>query len=262
MAKVNSFLWAILVLYLVMSTRVFATEFFSDDFNGTTLNESKWMASVDPPRFRQYGGSDDPSGEWVTPDGNPSYGTVSVSDSRVSLWNNHSSVFPYVVSQNNPFPETGDFVLEFKMKYDSVNPQGTGFVVRYADSESPFTNPIFSVWQDSSTTDYLTAGLFGSIPWRPSSAWQGQISDTNDHVYMLKYISGEYTVLIDETEIIGPIANLMRPNQIWFGNPCWAWWTQESYATFNVDYITVAPEPATLFLLGFGSLALLRKRRV
>ena len=91
-----------------------ASVIFSDYFDGTAVDESKWMVSIAPPRFRQSTGPFDPEGSWVTPSGNPPYGTVSVSNLWISLWNGYSTVFPYVVSQINPFPETGDFILKFK----------------------------------------------------------------------------------------------------------------------------------------------------
>jgi hypothetical protein len=251
MAKLNSFLWTMFVLSLAATANIFATEVFLDNFDGTAVDESKWIVSTGPPRFRQDGPTSE-SGYWVTPSGNPPYGTVAVSNSWVSLWNGYSTVFPYVVSQINPFPETDAFILEFKMRYDSVNPHGTGFQVRYADSENPLANTIYYVWQGSGSN--LSIELLGS-------SWRGALSDTSEHIYRLEYVDGKYTALIDGAEIIGPTASSMKPNQIWFGNPVWAWWGSRYWTTFSVDYITVVPEPATVLLLGFGGLALRRRRR-
>lgn len=145
--------------------------YFLDYFDGTAVDTTKWQVSTGPPRFKQHAGPSDLTGFWTTPTGDPHYGIVSVSNSWVSLWNGYSTVFPYVMSQINPFPDTGNFVLEFMMRYDSVNVAGIGFVVRYADSENPLTNHIFSVWQDSSVVPYLTIQLLGAF-------WQGAVSDT------------------------------------------------------------------------------------
>ncbi|MFA5251954.1 MAG: PEP-CTERM sorting domain-containing protein [Phycisphaerae bacterium] len=35
-----------------------------------------------------------------------------------------------------------------------------------------------------------------------------------------------------------------------------------NFGVLSIDYVASVPEPATLFLLGLGSLALLKKRRV
>jgi hypothetical protein len=246
---------------LVSVTNVFAVEYFSDNFDGTAIDGSKWEALAAPPRFYQDAGNYNPSGYWTTPTGNPSYGSVSLNNSWVSLYSNNSTVYPYVESIINPFPQTGDFVLNLKMRFDRVTPYGTGFCVKYSDSDNPLTNSIFSIWQDSSTTTYLTAGLFGSVPHAPDFAWQGVSSDTSEHIYTLEYIGGNYSILIDGIQRIGPIANSMRPNQIWFGNPAWSWWTPPgNWTNFSIDYLTVTPEPATLLLLGLGSFVLRRRK--
>ena len=69
--------------------------------------------------------------------------------------------------------------------------------------------------------------------------WQGALSDTSEHIYTLKYTDGKYIALIDGNEIIGPITSSMRPNQIWFGNPIWAWWGWSYWTTLSVDYVRV-----------------------
>jgi hypothetical protein len=251
------------VLFLIKPADVFAADYFSDHFNGTTIDNSKWSASTSGPRFVQdYDGEGNPSGYWVTPSDNPPYGTISVNNSRISLVNDYSTVFPYVVSTTNPFPQTGDFILNLKMKYDSVQTSGTGFCVKYADSEDAFANSIFSVWQDSSSTGCLIAGLFGYTPYLTGWTWHGASDDTSEHIYTLKYINSQYSVYVDGTQMLGPVANLMRPNQIWFGNPVWVTWGEWDWTDFNIDYVTVTPEPATLLLLGLGAVILRRKRKV
>jgi len=232
--KMLILVWVVMltVVFEVVGMRSANAEMFYDRFDGAAIDESKWVVLTGPPRFHQYGGPFDPWGYWETPSGNPPYGTVSVNNSWCSLLNDYSAVFPYVVSKTNPFPEADNFTLEFRMKYDISNPHGTGFTVRYADSDNPLTNSIFSVWQDSSSTFYLTIDLFGI-------RWQGALSDTSEHIYTLKYTDGKYIALIDGNEIIGPITSSMRPNQIWFGNPIWAWWGWSYWTTLSVDYVRV-----------------------
>jgi hypothetical protein len=218
---------------------------FNDTFDGGAVDEGKWVVSKSLLRFHQYGGPSDPYGYWEVPSGSPSYGTVTVANSWVSLKNGSSTVFPYVETRSNPFPDKGNFALEFKMKYDSVNPHGTGFKVRRADSDNPLTNDLFSIWQDSSSTYNLSVGLLGQ-------GWRGMAYDTAAHVYRLEYRDGSYTLYIDGSKKIGPIASTIRPSQIWFGNPVWAWWGTYPWTTLSVDYVTVQKDDPPLPVANAG----------
>ncbi len=232
----NKFLKIVSVVIMIVFSRTgFALAgdssgvFFFDDFNGSTIDGSKWVASVNPPRFSQ----DDPSvasGNWTTPTGTPSYGTITVNNSLVSLVNGNSTVFPYVVSTSSPFPVTGDFSLEFKMKYDSVSVNGSGLQVHNSDFDNPLTNDVFAVWQD--WVHPLSIYLLGTL-------WQAAANDISNHIYTLSYIDSTYTVLLDGVKVLGPITSSVRPNQLWFGNPVWTWWGSSYWSTESIDYIKV-----------------------
>lgn len=230
---------------LATETMVYGS-LFVDHFDGASVDADKWVVSTDPPRI-------DYDGNWHTPSGDPSYGTVSLGDSWISLQNDSSTVFPYVMSKPSLFPEEGDFLLEFKMRYDTVNRHGAGFRVGYGDRTDPW-NHLFSVWDDATIGNYPVVELLGTN-------WQSEELDTSEHVYALEYASGEYTVLIDENPILGPVASEITPDWLWFGNPVWASWGSYPWTTLSLNYVVVTPEPTTLLLLGFGGLTLLRGRK-
>lgn len=235
-----------IIMLLTMSTGISnaAVTVFNDTFDGTAIDQGKWVLPGTL-RFHQYGGPSDPYGFWETPSGNPSYGTMAVNNSWVSLHNGNSTVFPYLTSRNNPFPDAGNFVMELKMKYDSNNPHGTGFRLRRADSDNPLASPIFTIWQDSSSTRYLSVSLLGY-------GWRGGLSDTSEHIYRLEYVDGSYSLFIDGSKKIGPVASSLRPNQIWFGNPVLAWWGSYYWTTLSVDYITIQKDDPPLPIANAG----------
>jgi hypothetical protein len=228
---VRLFLGMLLLLALSAGVGNAAITVFNDNFDGTAINQTKW-SSPDPYRFYQYSGPAGSTGYWTIPSGNPPYGTVTVNNSWVSLWNGNSTVFPYLESRYNPFPDTGNFVFELKMKYDANNPHGSGFNINRTSSGTLPASGVFSIWQDSSSTFYLTVNLLGQ-------SWRGPMSDTTAHVYKIEYKDGSYSLWIDDSKKIGPIASSVRPNQIWFGNPVWAYWGYYNWTTLSIDYLTV-----------------------
>lgn len=202
---------------------------FSDNFDGTEIDQTKWT-SPDPFRYYQYSGPYGPTGYWTTPPNNPSYGTATASNSWLSLRNGYSTVFPCVESRYNPFPETGNFYFETKMRYDGSSPHGTGFQMRRADSDNPVENIIFSIWQDSGIP--LSISFLGY-------GWSGMRPDLAEHVYRIEYVDGNYTLWIDGSKKAGPFASSVRPNKMWFGNPVYAWWGYNNWTNLSVDYVSV-----------------------
>ena len=204
--------------------------YFFDDFDGSDLDPGRWTASLGPPRF--YCDADCSTGYWTTPTGSPSYGSISVSDSWVVLDNDRSTVFPFVESSYNPFPPSGDFRLDARMKYDRVTTHGSGFYALLRDSENPLwplSNRVFRIWADNDG-DYVF--LFDQV-------WLRSPRDTSEHLYSLIYSGGAYTALVDGVAVLGPVTSTVRPNQLAFGNVGWAWWFPALWSTFRLDSVGV-----------------------
>ena len=69
--------------------------FFTENFEGTSLDAAKWSVS-----------------ENTNQSGYPAYGgSVELADGSLTLSSNGSS-FPFIYSTINPFPVTGDFDIE------------------------------------------------------------------------------------------------------------------------------------------------------
>ena len=104
-----------LLVSLVVSTVAgeVSSTLFSDDFDGSSIDTTKWVVQQNV-----NGGSG---------------GSITVADSYVSLTSDGTS-FPLVYTATNPFPTSGDFAVEFDIKYTRLTSWGTGFWV----SQGPF----------------------------------------------------------------------------------------------------------------------------
>jgi len=156
--------------------------FFFEDFDGTAVDTAKWIVQ-----------------ENTNMSGNSAYGgSVKVAESHIFLSSSGSS-FPWVQTVVNPFPETGDFAVEFDFTYTCVADWGNGFCI--GDTLNRDGRPtLFSIWAGDIGPDevqiYIT--LLGkrvyrtTVPgWKPS---------TDKHFYRLEYVRGVYTVYVDGVE--------------------------------------------------------------
>ncbi len=212
--------------------------FFEDGFDGTEIDSSKWNTDIATTGERCL-----TTGEWIDIssglDGGliqtPPYGSITVNGGQASFSAGWGRAFPYIwsgpPSRTFPFPDTGDFVLEIRMKYDSLEPHGDGLQAIYSDPASnnpPASGGIFDIWGDSQ-------GLrVNSMNRRVS------LSDPFDlHDYKLEYIDGKYSLYVDGVLKVEPIASNLRPNTITIGNPVFASWVAAEWTDFTVDYVRV-----------------------
>jgi hypothetical protein len=226
-----------LLVSITGGENVLSTGFF-DDFEGTEVNPEKWVVQ-----------------ENTNMSGNPAYGgSVKVAESKISLSSNGSS-FPWVQTATNPFPETGDFVVEFDFTYTCVADWGNGFCI--GDTLQRDGRPtLFSIWAGDTGPDevaiYIT--LLGNrvyqitVPgWKPS---------TDKHFYRLEYVKGVYTVYVDGI-LVASAPSERRPIRMGFGHAprsdippteeyveTWGYW---GWCSFEIDAIKVlAKDPAKL----------------
>ncbi len=231
-----------------------ATPYFADEFEGTSLNEKLWQSEQN--RGRRWCGEKQNGytpGTWVSMAAAscystkqpPPYGSIDFNEGKVRLASKNEYIFPYFFTgppvRLSPFPSSGDFILEIRLKHDYIGGSGSGVYVRFWDDTKPEGgNPpvssdlrVFSVWADLNSYRIGLLGLTKNYPNIPGLF----------KVYRLEYKSGKYTAFIDDTLVAGPISSQVRPNAIWVGNPLVLWWMSsgdEGWSAFTIDYIRIS----------------------
>lgn len=156
----------------------------------------------------------------------------------VAQFRSSTNLFPYIFTQNNPFPITQNFSVEFGFRYNNIADRGTGLVVHDfapAQGDPPYygTNWQFQVWQD--TIRPLQIYLNGVL------IYQAPAHDTNPHT--AKWVrTDQDRVYLDNTLIYtGPI-NTANPKAIWIGNFSDNL-TPGVWTGFDVDFVRVLRLP-------------------
>jgi hypothetical protein len=211
--------------------------FFTENFDGTSLDAAKWTVS-----------------ENTNQSGYPAYGgSVKLTDGSLTLSSNGSS-FPFIYSSVNPFPETGDFEIEISMQYTCIGDLGCGIMLSngapsldanwhnykiitiWAHDQGPETTIIFIQFFNSTVYQIPVPGF------KPSSP---------EHIYKITYIDGTYNIYVDSI-FVGKAESQQRPNMIVLGNPPnpdvprsptgptgmeeWGYW---GWSSFKINYISV-----------------------
>jgi hypothetical protein len=87
--------------------------FFSDHFYGSAVDTSKWQVQE----------------QNVDLSGNPAWGgNITITNSSLHMSSN-GSVFPFIQTVDNPFPTSGDFVLQFSLQYTCIADWGDGLML-------------------------------------------------------------------------------------------------------------------------------------
>lgn len=225
---------------------------FSDDFDGSIVDASKWVVveNTDMSGYPAWGGK------------------VKVNDGQIQF-SSDGSTFPWVSTVNNPFPEAVDFTVEFTVTYNVIGDSGNGvriFSNSKVNNEYNWSNNIFTLWahDEGETTGVILIELFNKVIYKDYVA--GFKPASPSHMYRLEYANGNYTVYVDN-KIVASQASDLRPTAIGLGHPPisdlpyspqtterWAYW---GWTAFSMDSIKVttaaadeppnsaAPEPAT-----------------
>lgn len=215
--------------------------FFSDDFNGSAVDQSKWTV--------QYNTNMSGSPAWG--------GNVTVSNGGIALSSDGSS-FPCVTSAADPFSATGDFSLQFNFTYTSFGADGNGLWISngplsWLQGEDSGVS-ILQYWAgNGGGVTNIIAYLMGNLVYRyviPAPASKDGSFQSNPNsgpgptqTIRLDYIDGTYTLTIDGTQIATAQSDL-RPDNIGFGHPQ-AYYVPFPYvgvwSSFQIDYIEVLP---------------------
>jgi YD repeat-containing protein len=227
-----------------------------DEFNGAELDPAIWSIGSDA-RWCS------PSGAWrviasqacqgLTQ--NPPYGSLSVAGGEARFTAAPDTrAFPYAWTRDDVFAPAGDFVVDVRMRYDSLTNHGDGLhAKRWADptpvgDNSPYAQGAvrcgtFGIWGDS--------GLGKPAPHIPGIEVPISGSATGYHDYRFQYANGKYFVFVDGRLWIGPVASTIVPNRIWAGNPLFTDSSIDDWSDFTLDYIRIS-EPASIDTDGNG----------
>jgi hypothetical protein len=193
-----------LLVSLVVSTVAgeVSSTLFSDDFDGSSIDTTKWVVQQNV-----NGGSG---------------GSITVADSYVSLTSDGTS-FPLVYTATNPFPTSGDFTVEFDIKYTRLTSWGTGFWVSqgpFVPSEDELLANILQVWAHTDETGpNVGAALLGkeayksAIQKNPFKQWE-----SSTLTFRLQYSKNIYTLYLNG-EVMLSVHSMLRADTIGFGHP-------------------------------------------
>ncbi|MBI5289073.1 MAG: LamG domain-containing protein, partial [Chloroflexi bacterium] len=177
------------------------------------------------------------------------FGSVTNVDGAAKLARGVGRAFPYYWTGDAFFPASGDFVMTLRMKYDSLQPHGTG--VRFfkwddatpTGSNSPYWGgaqscPSWGVWGGGGGASYSFAGTA-----------LGLSSPTTYHTFKMEYIDsanpagGQYLLFVDGVLRIGPVRTTVRANRAWAGNPVFTTWASLDWTDFTIQALS-ATQPA------------------
>jgi hypothetical protein len=173
----------------------------------------------------------------------PPYGTVSADEETILLAADGTRAAPFLWSapplRANPFPDSGDFTVDVRVRVEQAAGYGTGVYLLDWDpasaegTSSPFRPPVMQIWVDQQ-------GLRVSIPGKQVGI--GGVRD--EHAYRLVYEDGAYTLFVDGEKLAGPVSSALRPSAVWMGNPVFTYWAPGDWSDFRVSQLTVStPTP-------------------
>jgi hypothetical protein len=226
---------AVLLLPLItLATSTAETTYtpFYENFEGTEVDTQKWTVQ-----------------ENTNLSGYPAWGgSIRVNDSYVWL-SSDGSVFPWIRTVTNPFPDSGDFAVTWSLTFTCIADWGDGFVIScgpHDDPGNPYKDRVLTLWahDEGEAKGAILIELLGQrvftidVPgFRPTS---------NAHMYRLEYRQGIYTVYVDNTAVASAQSQI-RPDSIGIGHPPvntlpnspestqrWAYW---GWTSSKTDYI-------------------------
>jgi hypothetical protein len=246
---ISVFIFVMLCSSLIRVTSVKAEEssFFSEHFDGPAIDTSKWNVQE----------------QNVNLSGNPAWrGNVTVKNSCLYMSSN-GSAFPYIQTVDNPFPKSGDFILQFSMQYTTIADWGDGLMLGNGTptlDQTGWHNKIFDVWAADKGTvfDPQTRQAVSNnqtniyIELLDKAVYEMDYSGFKPtspvQIYELAYINGVYHVYVNGSEVAQAQSDV-RPTTIIIGEPpifdlpqspenmaAWGYW---GWSNFQMDYINI-----------------------
>lgn len=203
---------------------------FSDDFDGPALDSARYLVQLN-----------------TNASGTPAWGgNIQVMNGRVFLSSNGTG-FPCVTTASNPFPETGDFSIEFKMSYAQLRNLGAGFWITKGDFHihdmTQWAN-VLQIWADDKEYGVFVIFLGNWTTLSPPPALELQGKDL---VFRLDYVAGYYSLYLNGVMITQGYSDL-RPDSFGFGHepadyvpfgPPGSPGPLDNWCSFSVDYVHV-----------------------
>ena len=245
---ISTIIIAILVLCVFFAQQTSAEideldswHYLFDDFDGNRVNNTKWIIQ-----------------ENTNMSGLPAFGgSVTVAGSQVILASTGDGTsFPCITTAFNPFPSSGDFVVEFDLTYNSISDWGTGLWLSRGSFGNTSADVVLQVWADNEASWTRTAirvNLLGTQVYRFEVYGWEPSADTN--TFRLEYIKGVYTLSIDSVEV-AIVASTIRPDTLGFGHPPTkdVPFTHEraignvgGWSSFKINTIAISPPPVLSF---------------
>lgn len=188
----------------IQSVKAQDSLFFSDQFDGSTVDSSKWQVQE----------------QNIDLSGSPAWGgNVTVANSNLYMSSN-GSAFPFIQTVNNPFPTSGDFVLQFSLQYNCIADWGDGLMVGNGTPTLDPTgmgnyawhNKIFDVWAADKGTEsqtHIYIELLNQQVYEVNYA--GFKPSSPAQTYALAYVSGVYHVYVNGVEVAQAQSNTLDP---------------------------------------------------
>jgi len=198
--SVISFLFFILVIF---PHSTFALE---ENFEGTGLDSFIWQSY-------ENGGKISVSSEWLELSSN-------------------AATFPFIHTKENPFPKTGDFSLELKIQYTSVNSRGDGITIGNRLPSNNITDSywaqydtqvfLFNIWQDSVSHFNISyrsceTNLICESSRKP--VFQLSVNNMQPNIIQIDYKNNCYSLFFNGDLVFTSMETLRRPTTLWIGNP-------------------------------------------
>jgi len=204
-----------------------SNELFSDHFDGATLDTSKWVAEQNV--------------------NNGTGGSITIANSSVYLTSDGTS-FPIVYTASSPFPTSGDFAVEFDIKYTRLVDWGTGLWIsngQFVPNSDALNSNILQVWGGHDGTGsrafvlLFNKQVYNEIVQKNPFESKG----SSLMIFRLQYSQGTYILYLNGTVLASETSSL-RADTIGFGHPR-SFYIPESYngpwTSFRVGSIRLLP---------------------
>jgi len=198
---------------------------FVDNFNGSGLDTARWTLEQ-------------------------GIGNVVVRNGALRIASSRSQ-YPYIHSQDNYFPSTGNFQLTYRFRYSEVKDCGVGIIMTGYLVPAGLTQDEAARRQQTAEANGVQAGVWqdrqnGLQLWFRSGSDRVDVPfggpDTNWHEMAIKYVGDQYMLYLDGRLAYTSRPTPYRPRYIWMGHPA-DLGVDCQWDTLEVDYIKVENLP-------------------